>query len=113
MRNRQLQALRRRIERLPRGPGVRFPSQLRAEVAEWIAVRRAAGAWWCDLERELGIGAATLKRWARRDRATLMLRPVEVIDAPRTGTVTLVSSSGVRIESVEVETAIAILRGLA
>jgi hypothetical protein len=39
--------------------------------------------------------------------------PVDVIDAPAPGTVTLVSPTGLRIEGVAVADAIAILRGLA
>ena len=113
MRNRQLQHLRRRVEQLPRGRGVRFPAELRADVTVWIAQRRAEGAWWCDLEREIGIAAATLKRWSTpREEAALALRPVEIIDTSRAATVTIVAPNGLRIEGVEVETAIAILRGL-
>jgi hypothetical protein len=39
--------------------------------------------------------------------------PVDVIDAPPIGTVTLVSPTGLRIERVEIADAIAILRGIA
>jgi hypothetical protein len=68
--------------------------------------------WWRDLEREIGIPAETLKRWSMPRAASSALRPVEVIDAPPTGTVTLVSPTGLRIEGVAVVDAIAILRGL-
>jgi hypothetical protein len=47
-----------------------------------------------------------------RATSSAVLRPVEVIDPPPTGTVTLVSPTGLRIESVSVVDAIAILRGL-
>lgn len=113
MRNRQVQSLRRRLARLPRGRGVRFPADLRAEVTAWITDRRAAGAWWSELERELGVSSVTLKRWATpRTGRMVAMRPVDVIDAPATETVTLVAPNGLRIEGVPVETAIAILRGL-
>ncbi|MEJ7600680.1 MAG: hypothetical protein WKG01_22430 [Kofleriaceae bacterium] len=40
-------------------------------------------------------------------------RPVDVIDAPPFGTVTLVSPIGLRIEGIAIADAIAILRGIA
>lgn len=114
MKNRRLQVLRRRLALVPRGRGIRFPALVRAEATAWIVERRAAGAWWCDLERELGVATVTLKRWATpKEQTAVTLRPVEVIDVPPAGTVTLVAPNGLRIEGVEIATAIAILRGLA
>lgn len=106
--------LRRRIARLRRGrPGFRFSASLRRRITAWVVAHRERGIWWCDLAREIGVPAATLKRWATPRSTALGVREVEVIDAPPAGTVTLVAPSGLRIEGVEVETAIAILRGLA
>jgi hypothetical protein len=56
-----------------------------------VIEQRERGVWWRDLEREIGIPAETLKRWAMPRATSSVLRPVEVIDAPATGTVTLVS----------------------
>jgi hypothetical protein len=41
------------------------------------------------------------------------MKAVDVIDAPPLGTVTLIAPTGLRIEGVSVEAAIAILRGIA
>jgi hypothetical protein len=41
------------------------------------------------------------------------MKAVSVIDAPPVGTVTLVSPTGLRIEGISIDTAIAILRGIA
>ncbi len=114
MADRELRDLRRRVARLQRGPGTRFSTLLRERITAWVTERRARGDWWCDLSRELGVPAQTLKRWAapRADRVVAML-PVDVIDAPPAGTVTLVSPTGLRIEGVAIADAIAILRGLA
>lgn len=102
------------MARLQRGgPGFRFSPSLRQRITAWVAVQRERGLWWCDLEREIGVPAKTLKRWTTpRPTAATMLRPVEVLDAPPSGTVTLVSPTGLRIEGVAVIDAIAILRGL-
>lgn len=116
MQDREARELRRRVARLKRGrPGFRFPPSLREQITAWVAVQRERGVWWCDLERQLGVPAETLKRWAVQQlRATpsLAMVPVDVIDAPPAGTVTLVSPTGLRIEGVAIADAIAILRGL-
>jgi hypothetical protein len=108
--------LRRRVARLKRDrPGFRFSSELRGAITEWVAEQRARGVWWCDLSRAIGVSAETLKRWAapRTPDAAAAMLPVEVIDAPPTGTVTLVSPTGLRLEGVAIADAIAILQGLA
>lgn len=115
MMDRELQDLRRRLGTIPRGRGRRFPAALRERIITWTVARRARGDWWCELSRELGVPAQTLKRWAaqRPDRA-LSLRPVDVIDDElSTRTVTIVAPSGLRIEGVTIADAITILRGLA
>jgi hypothetical protein len=117
MDDREGRELRRRVARLKRDrPGFRFSAPLRAKITAWVVKQRERGAWWCDLERAIGVPAETLKRWAvPRITATpdLAMLPVDVIDAPPAGTVTLVSPTGLRIEGVEIADAIAILQGLA
>lgn len=112
--DRDARELRRRIARLKRDrPGFRFSAALRAEITEWVTAQRERGAWWCDLSRALGVSTETLTRWAaaRRDGAAML--PVDVVDAPPIGTVTLVAPTGLRIEGVSIDAAIAILRGIA
>jgi hypothetical protein len=116
MQDREAQELRRRVARLKRErPGFRFSAALREKVTAWVLAQRERGVWWCDLERAIDVPAKTLKRWATPQitaPAGLVMRPVDVIDAPPTGTVTLVAPTGLRIEGVAVADAIAILRGL-
>lgn len=79
-----------------------------------MTVQREHGAWWSELSRAIGVPTATLKRWAASSSAaSAVVLPVEVIDAPPIGTVTLVSPTGLRIEGVAIADAIAILQGLA
>jgi hypothetical protein len=112
--DRELRQLRRAIAAVQRRRRRRYPAKLRARISAWVAKRRAKGAWWCDVARPLGVPASTLKRWAEPSpTAPLALRPVDVIDVPLPGTVTLVSPTGLRIEGVTIDAAIAILRGLA
>ena len=107
--------LRRRVARLQRDrPGFRFSGALRVRITVWVAEQRELGVWWCDLSRAIGVPAQTLKRWAAsRAIAPATILPVEVIDAPPVGTVTIVSPTGLRIEGVAIGDAIAILQGLA
>lgn len=113
--DRDARELRRRIARLKRDRrGFRFSAPLRREITAWIEVQRERGAWWCDLSRELGVSAETLKRWAEPvPKAAAALLPVDIVDAPPPGTVTLIAPSGLRIDGVSIDAAIAILRGIA
>jgi hypothetical protein len=77
-------------------------------------VQRERGVWWCDLSREVGVSAETLKRWVRpRSKSDASMLPVDVVDVPPVGTVTLVAAGGIRIEGASIDAAIAILRGIA
>lgn len=115
MQDREGRELRRRVARLKRDrPGFRFSLSLRGEITAWVAKQRERGAWWRELSSAIGIPEKTLRRWsAPQLAASASLLPVEVIDAPPAGTVTLVSPTGLRIEGVAIADAIAILRGLA
>jgi hypothetical protein len=100
MMDRELQVLRRRLDSIPRGRGRRIPIALRERVVAWMTVRRVQRDWWCELARELGIPASTLKRWTTpRAEGARPLRPVQVIEEPPCRTLTIVSPSGLRIEA--------------
>jgi hypothetical protein len=107
--------LQRALAAHRRSRSLRYPPTLRAQVAAYAAERRRRGAWWCDIARPLGVPVATLVRWATpAPDVALPMRPVEVVDQAVARTVvTLVAPSGIRIEGIDVATAIAILRGLA
>lgn len=82
----------------------------------WVTARRARGVGWRELSRELGVPARTLKYWAilrPEPEHVVALRPIDVIDEPSCRTVTVVASSGLRIEGVMIADVITILRGLA
>ena len=115
MTDREAQDLNRRVARLTvRGRGKRFPALLRHRITAWVRTRRDRGDWWSELAREIGVPAATLQRWAAASAdGVVEMRPVDVIDAPPPGTVTLVSPTGLRIEGVAIADAITILRGIA
>ena len=115
MQDREARELRRRVERLKRDrPGFRFSPELRARITAWVVAQREAGAWWCDVSQAIDVPVETLKRWAApRAESVAAMLPVEIVDAPPSGTVTLVVPGGLRIEGVAIDAAIAILRSLA
>ena len=66
MQDREVRELRRRVDRLRRGRGHRFPPFLCERITAWVRGRGDRGDWWCDLLAFLHES----KNWARRlDRA--------------------------------------------
>jgi hypothetical protein len=112
--DRQLRDLTRAIAAFRKRDDARYPVKLRARITAWVAARRERGEWWTDISAALGVPAQTLVRWAEASAAIATdMKAVDVIDAPPIGTVTLVTPTGLRIEGVSVDAAIAILRGIA
>lgn len=111
----ELRELRRRLDSIPRGRGRRIPVELRTQVTAWVAKQRKRGDSWSELVRKIGVSMLSLQRWsAGPARGPVMLRRVEVAEAaPAERVFTLVSPTGIRIESVTIAEVIAILRGLA
>jgi len=112
--DRDLRDLQCALAKFRKRRATRYPPLLRERISAWVAARRERGDWWHEIAKPLGIPEQTLSRWAepRAADGTAML-PVDVIDAPPVGTVTLVSPTGLRIEGVAIVDAIAILRSLA
>jgi hypothetical protein len=112
--DREFRALMRALKAFRRRGATRYPAKLRAQVTGWVIGRRERGEWWTEIAATLEIPTQTLVRWAETSRAAVgEMKPVEVIDPPPIDTVTLIAPTGVRIEGVSIETAIAILRGIA
>jgi hypothetical protein len=112
--DRELRDLARAIAAFRRRGAARYPAKLRARITAWVIAQRARGEWWSDIAAALAISTQTLVRWAEMQSVGAGgMRAVDVIDVPPIGTVTLVAPTGLRIEGVSVEAAIAILRGIA
>jgi hypothetical protein len=112
--DREFRDLVRELLALRKRGATRYPAKLRARITAWAIARRDRGEWWTEISRALAIPTQTLVRWA--ETATVAageMRAVDVIDAPPIGTVTIVALTGLRIEGVSVDAAIAILRGIA
>lgn len=112
--DRELRDLARAIASFRKRGEARYPAKLRARITAWVIAQRERGEWWTAISGALEIPSKTLVRWVEMQSGSVgEMRAVDVIDAPPLGTVTLVASSGIRVEGVSIEAAIAILRGIA
>jgi hypothetical protein len=116
----QLRAQARQFSRGKTPTGVRYPAAFRAAVTGAARRQRAQGAPAAQVARELGVSPASLGRWLQRPPRPV-LRPVTVTaeiarpagPAPTAGGPILITPQGVRVEGLDRDTLIAVLRGLA
>lgn len=117
--DRELQRLRKELNR-QRGGGPlrpRYPRALREEIVHLAEERQRSGTPITALSTELGLKPSTLLQWMRRrmpkERARRTgFRPVRVIAAPTHPTLVVVLTNGVRVEGLDVSTAIQLLEAL-
>jgi hypothetical protein len=109
--DKQAAILRRDLACVETGRGRRYPAELRARVVSWANGRRAAGASWEEIKRELGQRFDTVRRWCLDGRETKALVPVHVLatKAPSRA-LSVVSPSGFRIDGLTPSEAAALLR---
>jgi hypothetical protein len=114
-----IRRLRSQAQQLARGKsrtGVRYPAAFRDAVVR--LVRRRPGRSVERLARALGLSAPTLTHWLRPP-AQPVLRPIAVVPEPQpeperpTASIVLVTSHGVRVEGLDRDGLIAVLRALA
>jgi transposase-like protein len=108
--------LRRDVDRIERGIGRRYPSELKQRIAAYVRTRRSEGANWSAIALEIGgPPAQTLARWcAPNDDSAGALVPVDVVQVTpvRAAIIAIVSPTGWRLEGLDVEDAVAVLRAL-
>lgn len=115
--DKQIAVLRRELASVEKGRGKRYPEQLRSRVITWAAGRRAAGASWEQIKRELGQRFDTVRRWcsaeSRGASTSRALVPVRIVrDEPAARTVAVISPAGFRVEGLTLSEAAAMLREL-
>ena len=92
-----------------------MPEPLRGEVMAYAESRRRAGESWQSIGRVVGISASGLKRWSDVRSGAPGLRPVRLrreATPPTASALTLVTLSGLRLEGLSREDAVAIVREL-
>jgi transposase-like protein len=115
MTDRQASALHDAVSALPSGRSRRYSPALKARILDVARAGRAQGASWVQLAEELGVSLETLRHWCATiptKRPTRMRRVRVVAERPATIGVSVVSSSGIRVEGLTLEQVIALLRAL-
>ncbi|MGB8931784.1 MAG: hypothetical protein WCC48_11110 [Anaeromyxobacteraceae bacterium] len=97
-----------------RGPGKRYPAELRRRGAAYLKARQAAGAPLSAVLRELGVRRETLAGWSAPEEIAERPRfvPVAVVEAPA-GRIVVHGPGGLRIEGLDVAGVAELLRRLA
>jgi len=116
--NDSIQTLRIEARRLARGKvgrAIRYPAPFRAAAVALARTQLRRGHAVDPVAEALGVTPQTLARWLRR--AAPRLRPVGVIGPPPPAdpppsTVVLVTPHGLRVEGLDPEAVVAVLRAL-
>lgn len=114
----QTRQLRTEARQLARGRaprGIRYSAAFRRRAIALVRERARQGVSVAQVVREIGLTTASIARW-RQPRAAPMLRPVVLAAeappaAPGAGSV-LLTPQGVRVEGLDPDTLIAVLRVL-
>lgn len=113
---RRFQATALRHLRGKTGRGVRYPEELHREAVSYAKARRQRGDSILAICRDLGVNPVTLTRWLRRAHDP-EFRRVEILPSgdPAMGPagVTVTTPSGIRIEGLDLESLVFLLRRLA
>ena len=97
------------------GRGRAYPAQLRAEVVRHAAARIDAGESAATIASELGLCAATLTAWRKREgHAPSAFARVEVVTATaeHVGAIVVHGPRGLRIEGLSLDGIVALFRRL-
>ncbi len=92
--------------------GRRFPHQLRVNVAEFAAARRALGDSTTGVARELGMNVETLQRWMPLATAPSAFVPVRVAATNTRGLAIVHPRTGLRVEGLGLNDVVELLRRL-
>jgi predicted transcriptional regulator len=99
------------------GTAVRYSKDLRRRAARFARRRRRLGTPVAAIARELGLRARTLRLWLQEPASPPRLRRVAVATEPENsgsarGVSVLVTSQGIRVEGLDLQAVVTLLRGL-
>lgn len=121
MSDREVHRLRKalcQVQSRQSGTATRYPAAVRRQALAYARRRRVAGESVKSIARRLGIRAQLLAYWQktssrRRFRAVTVTAPAEVAARPATSSpLVLVTSSGIRVEGLDVASAVMLVREL-
>ncbi len=113
---RRLRSTARQLARGKHPSGVRYPAPFRDAVVTLARTRVGHGQSRAQVARDVGVAFPTLVAWLERPRRPA-LRPVAVAPTPDPGptprsSVVLVTPHGFRVEGLEGDALVAVLRAL-
>lgn len=113
---RQLRSTARQLSRGKHRSGIRYPASFRDAVIALARTRVAHGQSRAHVARAVGVSFPTLAAWLERP-SPVALRPVAVVPEPaaapeRPARVVLVTPQGWRVEGLDGDALVAILRAL-
>ena len=93
--------------------GVRYTPAQREQFVEHANQRRAEGVSLQNAAKELAVSYESLRRWGIEQSSTARLRPVRATPAVREiGSLRLITAAGHRIEGLDHEQLVALVRAL-
>lgn len=116
----RVRRVRAEILRLRHGrppTAVRYPNAIRQQVTAIARRRRAEGANVPAIAREIGVAPWTLELWLRQPAAAVIRAVAVVSEAPRSSGApgagpVLITPEGLRVEGLDRDTLVAVLRAL-
>lgn len=93
------------LAKMERGPGKRYPPELRHALIRWVDRERERGCTWGKAAEALGLSMSTLMRWCSKEQAV----PVVVQQEDAVQSVSVVTPTGWRIEGLSLEQAATLL----
>lgn len=114
MPNQQTRALKQALAAIRRGPGTRYPKELRLRAVRVAQDRMAAGSTMSGVARELGVRPPTLKSWLDSEGAPAEMVAVEVVqEAPaKVPELRVVSPQGYEVVGLSLAQVAGLLRAL-
>ncbi len=108
----ELEKLRRRVSQLAPGKSRRYPAELREQLVAAAKQLRNEGLSFQKMAKTIGVAPVTLQRWCTKsERKVATFVPVDVVTSGG-GELVLTTPSGFRIEPLDIESTIRIVRAL-
>ncbi len=95
-----------------RGPGRRFPDELREKLIKYLGARRNAGGRLREIAQEVGVNWRTVARWLKPSAAIERFCPVEVVVPPPVHRAVVRGPHGIVVEGLDLGAIAELIRRL-
>jgi transposase-like protein len=110
----KLERVGRALKHLPTGRGRRYSKTQRSRIVSAVQAERDAGRSWASMARACGIPVITLQRWVAEEAAEGddEMRPVAIVAERVQVAPSVVTRCGLRVEGLDLESIIELVRAL-